>query len=647
MDKGLKQMKFFLRYILVIVFLVKGMNSFAQLKDTVQLNEVSVTDYRRQKTSGNFTGQKIDSITKINFITSSVSQLLLQQNGALVKAYGPGNIASLGIRGSTASQTAVLWNGININNPMLGQADISLLPAGFFDDISLQKGALSGYWGSGAMAGVLNLQNNEQPKGLMVQASTTYSSLQNITQWAKLSYGKGKFFSSTKLLLDQSQNKYQYYRNTDTSVVKETQRHALAKQLALMEDVGYKINANSQLALHLWYENANRQSPYTNSGLQDTASQRDHIFRSVADYKLNKNRLLLNAKIAFANEALLYDNSTINVHSNNNFKNLVADVDAQYKLPKGFALGLGTSNVFSKASSENYAGEKYQSRNALFENISFTSLKNKFNANIYAREELFNGNIFVPTYGATAGYNVLKWLRLKANAGTVYRYPTLNELYWHPGGNTKLLPESGYSMDGSAVIHGNVKNILFNITGTVFNRYIYNQIVWTPGAGGNWSPQNYQTARSRGLETNTEISYAKKHFFTKLNIVNNYILSQQTEKNNVIETTHYLQAMFTPMYSGSVFYFISYHNWMLRAAYTYTGYRYLSLDNYNYLKPYQLVDVRLSKTVELKNLSLNIYVEADNLLNENYQSYTSYDMPLRYYKTGIILQYKQPNKQQT
>ncbi|MFI5142204.1 MAG: TonB-dependent receptor, partial [Bacteroidia bacterium] len=153
---------FRVKYSLVVSFLLICCFCFSQKNDTFLLNEVNVTDYRTKKSTENFVQLKIDSATQSAFLTSSLSQLLIQQNGVFVKAYGPGNIASLSIRGSTAQQTAVIWNGMNINNPMLGQADISLLPVGFFNSMSIQKGALSGYWGSGAMAGVLSLQSNPQ-----------------------------------------------------------------------------------------------------------------------------------------------------------------------------------------------------------------------------------------------------------------------------------------------------------------------------------------------------------------------------------------------------------------------------------------------------------------------------------------------------
>src|ERR1700757_4402803 len=208
-------MMFRAKYSLVTGFLLVCLFCKAQQKeDTLQLHEVNVTDYRIKKSAENFVQVKIDSTTQSTFLTSNLSQLLIQQNATLVKAYSPGNIATLSIRGSTAQQTAVIWNGMNINNPMLGQADISLLPVGFFNSISIQKGALSGYWGSGAMAGTLNLQSAAQNNSAVTaRASSSYSSLQNAVNWVSVNISDGEVSSTTRILSDVSKNQYDYVQN--------------------------------------------------------------------------------------------------------------------------------------------------------------------------------------------------------------------------------------------------------------------------------------------------------------------------------------------------------------------------------------------------------------------------------------------------
>lgn len=632
-------------YCALCIFNLLCFVSYAQqTKDTILLTEISIVDYRSKNASENFSQIKIDSTTRNIFSASSMSQLLLQQNVCLVKSYGPANIASLSVRGSSAQQTAVIWNGMNINNPMLGQADISLLPVGFFNSISLQKGALSGYWGSGAMAGVLNLQSAAQNNsGFVVRASTSYSSLQNVTQWASVNFSSGKWSSATRILGDVSKNQYNYFLN-DSSIAK--QKHAETRQYALMQDVSYQINSKQQMGLHVWLQDADRQVPYTLSDVKQDANQQDKIFRAMLDWKLNQDNYSLSAKTAFFNEALIYNNNTYAIFSTNAFKTFMADIEGQFYLPKGFTITAGSTNSLSAGTSKTegdtsgYPTQKQISRVALYQNISWR--KNKLNLSIYGREELFNSTTFVPTTGFTSSLSIFKWLTWKVNAGTVYRYATLNDLYWNPGGNSNLKPEQGYSAEESLQLNHQVKTFYFSFTGTIFNRTINNCIIWLPGKNGVWTPQNILQVWSRGGETNTEISFKNKNLKAALNVITNYVLSSRTQTTLKNDESVNRQMPYVPMYSGSAIFSLEYKNWMLRVAYVYTGYRYLSSDNYNYLVPYTVLDARIARTFVLKNVLLNVFAEGNNLLNENYQSVTQYPMPLRNFKAGIILQYQKP-----
>ncbi len=629
------------KYCALCIFSLLCMSSYAQSNDTVLLKEISITDYRSKNISENFSLIKTDSTTLSNFSSSSMQQLLLQQNTCFVKLYGPANIASLSVRGSTAQQTAVIWNGMNINNPMLGQSDISLLPVGFFNAISLQKGALSGYWGSGAMAGALNLQSSAQNNsGLIVRASTSYSSLQNSSQWASVNFSTGKWSSATRLLSDISKNQYNYFLSDSTI---EKQPHAETKQYALMQDVGYQINSKQQMGLHVWLQDAKRQVPYTLSEIKQDGNQNDNIFRAMLDWRLSQNKYSLSAKTAFFNEALIYNNKTYSIFSNSVFKTFMADLEAQFYLPKGFIITCGSTNSVSSAITEGYEAQQQISRAALFENISWR--KNKIQVSFYGREELFNSSTFVPTAGFTSSANLFDWLAWKINAGTVYRYPTLNDLYWNPGGNLNLKPEQGHSEETSLNLNTQLKNFSFSFGGTVFSRNINNCILWLPGKNGVWSPQNILQVWSRGVETNSEISFKNGNLKTSINLITNYILSTRTQTAMQNDESVNRQMTYVPMYSGSSVFSLAYKNWMMRVMYTYTGYRYLTSDNYNYLIPYSILDARISKTVHLKNLLLNVFIEGNNLRNENYQSVSQYPMPLRNFKAGIVLQYQKQKKQ--
>ncbi|MCW5920641.1 MAG: Plug domain-containing protein, partial [Bacteroidetes bacterium] len=125
-------------YLLFISFLICT-NIQAQT-DTFHIKVVNIEALRQQDATPGIKFENIDSISLKQFNTESLSDLLSAESGVIIKNYGPGSLASSTIRGGNANQTAVIWNGFNINNPMLGQTDLSVIPEFFADKISMQYG---------------------------------------------------------------------------------------------------------------------------------------------------------------------------------------------------------------------------------------------------------------------------------------------------------------------------------------------------------------------------------------------------------------------------------------------------------------------------------------------------------------------------
>ena len=77
--------------------------------------------------------QRINSTTLLQFRFGLLTDLLQFNTPLAFKSYGPGQLATVSFRGTSANHTAVLWNGIDINQPNLGQTDFSTLPVAGFD----------------------------------------------------------------------------------------------------------------------------------------------------------------------------------------------------------------------------------------------------------------------------------------------------------------------------------------------------------------------------------------------------------------------------------------------------------------------------------------------------------------------------------
>ena len=70
----------------------------------------------------------VDSSVIQNKMSVSLSDLLSESTSVFIKNHGRGALATASFRGTAASHTQVSWNGININSPLAGMVDFSMIP---------------------------------------------------------------------------------------------------------------------------------------------------------------------------------------------------------------------------------------------------------------------------------------------------------------------------------------------------------------------------------------------------------------------------------------------------------------------------------------------------------------------------------------
>ncbi|MDT8436430.1 MAG: TonB-dependent receptor, partial [Gemmatimonadota bacterium] len=87
---------------------------------------------------------------------------------------GGGQVAS--VRGSRPEGLLVLLDGVPLNDPLTGGADLSTVPVASLDSATLVRGAASARFGSGALGGVL-LLHSRRPDGRDASGSLTTGSL--------------------------------------------------------------------------------------------------------------------------------------------------------------------------------------------------------------------------------------------------------------------------------------------------------------------------------------------------------------------------------------------------------------------------------------------------------------------------------------
>jgi len=144
--------------ILVVFFVLCASKGVAQDTPTIILDEVVLSDARVQQFSE---GIKVRVLSDSVLVRSKplLTDALLYNSSIYFRENGYGMVSSASFRGTGAQQTAVIWNGVNINSQLTGQTDFNTIIAQGFDQITIRSGGGSSQYGSGAIGGSIHLNN--------------------------------------------------------------------------------------------------------------------------------------------------------------------------------------------------------------------------------------------------------------------------------------------------------------------------------------------------------------------------------------------------------------------------------------------------------------------------------------------------------
>ena len=610
-------------------------------QDTVSLKSVEVVAKKMDLSQIGKKTAKIDSTIKQQFKFSSIGDLLSFNTPIFIKNYGPGGLSTTSFRGGNASQTAILWNGFNIQNSMLGQTDLALIPSFLFENIEVEYGGSSSLWGSGAVGGSVHLKNtNLFDQGLSTATSIGAGSFSLRNASANILFSKRRFISSTKVYNSSSQNNFNYADTTDKLHPIKQQKNAAYNFIGFMQEFKFLINTKQALSVNAWVNSNQRRLPSFDQNAESKVFQNDAASRITANWNFNGANFKSNLRGGFFNDKIDYTDSLLPLFSKSRSQTVIAENENYFTWNKHNQLNVGFNFSSSSALTNNYESTKSLSKISFLIGNKFSFLNDRLIAYASARIDHFSVGALPITGNVSSEYKFTKSIYLKFNAAKVYRQPTLNELYWLPGGNINLKPEEGFTYEGDLEFKHQIKNISFFVSGSAFSRMITNWILWLPGANGNPSPLNIQQVWSRGTETTWRTSYTKNKFRCSANVVTSYVLSTVAANNQENNYSVNKQLIYTPRYSVNSNILVGYKKMALTFFDQYVGYRFTTSDNSQWLNPYHISSLRLNYNIDFKVITFTVFGACNNLFDKNYTILLGRPMPLRNYEMGITLQTK-------
>lgn len=631
----------------IVVFIILSILLFKQswsqqfaIDSTITLQTFTVNDKREIKYATGGKSEEVDSIGIMVNKTVSLDELLTSQSRIHIKSYGSGSLATSSIRGAGAAHTAVLWNGFNLQSPSHGLVDLSLIPVNFMDKVSLQTGNTGTLWGSGAIGGVIHIKNTSiQNKGLSISSASVVGSFGERQQQLNFSLKSNeKITSTTRLYFRSAKNDFSFNNTTLSDNPIQKQNNSELLQKGLLQENYISLTSNQKLNFRFWYQESDRNIPPVMSQAVSLANQQDNTLRITSEWSKKGKLASYFVRSAWFDETIEYKDEVYQIFSKNNVRSFISEAEANFTLTANQLLNIGVNNTYNKAFSNGYQFNPSRNRTALFSSYKLSDKKQKWKMILSARQEVVAKKTvpFIPAAGVEG--TLASFLKIKANVSRSYRIPSFNDLYWFPGGNPELLPEKGWSQEMGIVLNKDGEKYSADAEFTLFNRSIKNWIIWLPQEN-YWVPQNIMEVWSRGSEIAAKVKCRIGNWNFKLSILTNYTISTNEKAKNVNDASVGKQLIYVPLYSGTGNFSIFHKKWQFNFNQSYTGYRYTSSDNSEFLNPFYLSGIYIKRVVVINKFKTELFIQVSNLFNNNYQVMAWRPMSGRHYQTGLTIKF--------
>ncbi len=623
---------------------------------TVEVEEIVVRSERSLRDIGVQKSIMNERVLKEN-LAASMAEVLAQNSTIFIKSSGRATLATASLRGTAPSHTAVTWNGIELGSPMLGMVDFSLIPSYFVDGSEVFHGATSTSVAGGGLGGavVLSTKKREQ-QGTQVQYIQSVASFSTFDEYLRVDYGGGRWSGSTRALCSTSKNDFPYVNYDKLGHPLEYNTNCGYRDLHLLQELYTQGRGGGKWSAKVWYTDSSRGVPRMTVDFREEeltkAWQDERSLRSVAEWRRAWGGLRLSASAGYNYNLLHYI----------------------------YQFSLGGGVVDLGVDSESVTHHSFFTTAAEWSIGNNLMLAANLKANLYAVESLDSAPLIPKGFCAdrrevasflSARWKPSRWLGVAANArvevldgrlsplipalfvdvtlvpeiglivsGSVaknYHTPTLNDLYYVPGGNPELRSEQGRTFDLG--IESTIERTRWRVGGkvTLYRSDISDWILWVPTAKGFWTPENLAAVRSEGVESRANASYS---FSEGCALETNAIFSLTASTDASPESPHFgNQLPYIPLYSASVGGRLLWHKWEVGYKWRYYSERATTYSSATHrgggVPAYGLSDASVGYSDTIKGMNFRVRFEVCNLFDKVYQSVLSRPMPPRNYAISL------------
>lgn len=621
--------------------------------DTVYfLPNVDIEDTKELNESGVKVVKVDDKVLRLKAL-NTLSEVLSENTSVFVKTYGRGSLSTASFRGTTASHTKVTWNNISLGSSMMGMVDMSLVPMSVADDVNILCGSATMQKGENAIGGLVEISTKpEWKKGVSARITSSAGSFRTFDNLAAIRVGDSIIQSVTKFYINSSKNDFPFYNSdiASDSLIKQVRENADYKKKGFIEELYFHTSAKSYLSLKFWYQDYDRGVPglTTNeSGISGNRNRQDgRMFISSLEYKFYTDKSKLEVSVGsnlqsqnYISQAYIGGVGYYNlVDSDSRNASIYSSAKYSYSFFENLELSaLVKYNHHNVKSLDDILQNGYNSKRddyGLLVSLFYEPV-NRLKFGISLRQDFYDRNVcpFAPSVYAEYGF-AHRW-NIRASFARNYSVPTLNDLYYVPGGNPDLSPESGFVVDfgiGKKLCTANQKFTLSAEAEANYGNYS-NWIMWRPSNLGYWKPENIEKVVTYGADFSAKMSYDFSDT-CGISLSANYAYthsSNESSVNNVNDRSIGKQLPYIPLHSANIFGKVSVYGFYFFYQWNYFSERYTtSAEETGVLVsiyPYFMSDIGVGKELAVKDFYFDFCFKIYNLFNESYRSVLWQPMP--------------------
>lgn len=629
---------------LIIIFSFSSVQAQTEEKENIrhyEINETTISANKPiEKTSIGSKVTQMDSTLLIKNKANDLATLLTRHSTINIKSLGQGALSTASFRGTSSNHTQVLWNGISLNSASLGSFDFSQVPVYFTDKVTLYHGSSAQQSGSGALGGSVDFGSNDKPVTKpYFSLLSEYGSNNTATGAGTIRFTKKKLTSSTKGYYQQSDNDYRYLNKVfSNKPFYENRKNAAYKQGGVMQELFYNPTEKDKLNLMTWYQYDNKELPQnilSNTTAKETLVSNN--VRIIGSYQTNRG--INQFKLTMANlwgkmnhKRNFGSFSDLSKNKNNSF---VTRIDYRIDNIYKWDLGLTANYRNDMVKSSSYDGKAIHRNTYTARGFAMYRITPKLHFDLDATAECVDKKLY-GIYNISGRYFLInQYLILKASNAYNHRTPTLNDLYWAPGGNPNLKPETGFSWDAS--ISSSITTGIFDLyfEALYYHMNINDWIMWIPTDNGYiWSPVNFSKVNSQGSELTAKmtVNYKKTNHI----LSGNYTFAHSVDNSNRGDDAQGKQLPYIPRNKWNIDYEFWYNNtFWINANCSFTDIRFTSADEEYHTNAYYQLNAEIGCMLSLKSHQLKLSCKLDNILNSYYESTQYYPMPLRMWRLQL------------